>query len=117
MTECTKGTEPMRDQLPLLAQGALGATDATRLRAHIAECPACAAELEIIDAALKVFALATPTVDRAAIQSAIPQPKAVPAAAMLRLMPRSRPMSRGGGVAASRGRDFRAGGPWLLLPD
>lgn len=72
MTECT--SETLRDRLPALAQDALGAADAAAVRAHIADCPACAAEFSVIGAARAVYAAATPTVDSAAILRALPAP-------------------------------------------
>ena len=68
MTDCTNNT--MRDLLPELAHDALSADDAARVRAHIASCAACAAELRILSAAGELFANATPKVDTAAIVAA-----------------------------------------------
>jgi hypothetical protein len=65
MTECTNAT--MRDLLPALAHDALAADEAARVQAHVAGCASCVAELSIIMAAGKIFAQATPAVDRDAI--------------------------------------------------
>lgn len=70
MTEC--GNDTLRDQLPLLALDALTGEAAARVRAHAAECPVCAAELEVLRTAGALFAASTPSVDTAAILRAIP---------------------------------------------
>lgn len=70
MTEC--GNDTLRDQLPLLALDALPGAEAARVRAHVAACAACTAELAIIRASGALFAAATPSVDTAAILRALP---------------------------------------------
>jgi len=84
MTECTHISEAMRDRLPLLAHDALGANEAARVRAHLVACPACAAELGLLQASARLFAAATPAVNTDAIVSMLPAP---PALAPLRLVP------------------------------
>lgn len=87
MTEC--GNETMRDQLPLLAQGALVGEVAARVRAHVAACAACAAELRILEQAGAIFAAATPSVDTAAIVRVLPTARgARPALTLERGQPR-----------------------------
>ncbi len=72
MTECGKDT--LRDQLPLLARDALAAEAAARVRAHVAGCAACAAELAVLERAGALFTAVTPAVDTAAILRALPTP-------------------------------------------
>jgi anti-sigma factor RsiW len=57
----------MRDLLPLLAHGSLASADAGRLRAHLGECAACAAELALLEGSRHVLMAMTPQVDTAAI--------------------------------------------------
>jgi len=73
MTNCDN--ETLRDQLPLLARGALGAEESARVLAHVASCAACAAELELLGAARRVFDGATPQINLAAIIAALPVPQ------------------------------------------
>lgn len=84
MTECNDTT--MQDRLPLLAQNALRGEEATRIRAHVASCDACAAELELLSAARSLFAAATPAVDVRRIIAAVAPPQGRP----LRLEPQAR---------------------------
>lgn len=72
MTECVN--ESMRDLLPLLVRDALDGAEAARVRAHVAACEACAAEVQLLERALAVFAAATPAVDTAAILAKLPSP-------------------------------------------
>lgn len=78
MSDCVN--ETMRDLLPLLAHDALAAGEVAQVRAHIAECPSCEAELAVLTQALAVFAAATPRVDTAAILARLPLPGAAPSA-------------------------------------
>ena len=87
MTECTHTSDAMRDSLPLLAHDALGANEAARVRAHLAACPACAAELGLLQSAARLFAGSTPVVDVSAIVRTLPAPSVAPARAPLRLEP------------------------------
>lgn len=84
MTKCTN--ETLRELVPLLAQETLGAADAARVRAHVADCTACREELAAVQAARQLFAAATPRVDEAAILSRLPLPPSARPA--LRLEPR-----------------------------
>ncbi len=68
--------ETMRDQLPMLAHGTLAPAEAAALRAHMADCEACAAELELLTRSARLFASATPHVDVAAIVAKLPMPPA-----------------------------------------
>lgn len=68
----TEHNEALRDQLPLLAHGELSAPAAASVRAHVASCAECAAELAVIERAAQMFASATPRVDTAAILAKLP---------------------------------------------
>jgi len=86
MTDCHN--ETMRDLLPLLAHDALDGAEATALRAHLASCASCEAELRTITAAAVLFAAATPRIDTAAILAKLPAAPVAPAARpALRLEP------------------------------
>lgn len=69
MTECRN--EEMRDLLPLLAHGSLAAAEADRVRAHIAVCTSCAAELAVLETSRLVLQAGAPRVDVAAIAFAV----------------------------------------------
>ena len=73
MTDC--GNESLRDLLPLLAHDALGVEETARVRAHLATCASCAAELELLGAARRVFDAVTPQMDVAAIVAGLPIPQ------------------------------------------
>jgi hypothetical protein len=79
MTNCVN--ETMRDLLPLLAHDALTAGEVAQVRAHVAECSSCAAELDVLVQAHAMFAAATPRVDTAAILARLAPPVALPTAA------------------------------------
>jgi hypothetical protein len=86
-TDCTN--ETMRDLLPMLAAGALGASEAAALRGHLSGCAACQAELRLLETAGRVFAAATPRVDVEAIVAKLPlAPSARPALRVVRPTPR-----------------------------
>ncbi len=70
MTECTN--ETMRDLLPLLARELRAGDEAARVRAHVADCASCAAELRLLERASALFAAATPAVNTAAILAKLP---------------------------------------------
>ncbi len=94
MTECTN--DAMRDLLPLLAHDALDAAGTAAVRAHLAGCVACVAELALIEHAARAFDAAAPTMRIDAIVRALPAPPAqVPS---LKLVPR------------------RRSGPWMPRP-
>jgi hypothetical protein len=63
----------MRDRLPDLANESLEPAARVLIIAHIAECAACAAEIEIIRETRVLMLAATPRVNVAAIVSALPQ--------------------------------------------
>ena len=63
----------MRDRLPDLANESLAPAARVLVVAHIAECAACAAEIEIIRETRTLMLAATPRVNIAAIVSALPQ--------------------------------------------
>ena len=69
MTECLN--EEMRDLLPLLAHGSLAAAEADRVRAHVAGCAACAAELAALETSRLVMRANAPRVNVAAIAQAV----------------------------------------------
>ncbi len=87
MTECHDTT--MQDLLPLHAHGALAAAESARVRAHLATCAACAAELALLESAVRLYAAVTPAVDTARIVAALPSPSTAQRPA-LRLEPKSR---------------------------
>ncbi len=69
MTECLN--ETMLDRLPMLAHGTLTAAEAAEVRAHIAGCAACAAELALLETSRLVLQANAPRVDAAAIARAV----------------------------------------------
>ncbi len=70
MTECDN--DAMRDQLPLLVRGLRSTNEATQLKAHLAECAACAAEFNVLERSARLFDQATPRIDTAAILAKLP---------------------------------------------
>lgn len=75
MRECDEVNE--RDALPLLRRGLLEPSAAARVRAHVAACPSCAEELELLERSARLFETATPRIDVAAIVAKLPAPPAV----------------------------------------
>lgn len=69
MTECLN--EDLRDLLPLLAHGSLPAAEAARVRAHVAACAACTAELSTLESIRQVLSARAPQVDVSAIAMAV----------------------------------------------
>lgn len=69
MTDCLN--ETMRDRLPELAHGGLAPADAAALRAHVAGCAACAADLAVLETSRLVLSARAPKVDVAAITRAV----------------------------------------------
>ena len=69
MTECLN--EDLRDLLPMLAHGALPAAEAARVRAHVATCAACTAELSTLESIRQVLSARAPQVDVSAIAMAV----------------------------------------------
>lgn len=70
MTECHN--ETMQDQLPLLVRGLLPANEAMLVKAHVAGCAACAADVNVLDRSARLFDQATPRVDTAALIAKLP---------------------------------------------
>lgn len=69
MTECLN--EDLRDLLPMLAHGSLPAAEAARVRAHVAACAACTAELATLESIRQVLSARAPQVDVSAIAMAV----------------------------------------------
>lgn len=88
MRDCVN--EEMRDRLPALVHGTLSSLDEARVRAHVAECAACAAELAVLETARRVLVASGPRIDTAAIVAAVTAP--------------SLTLVRGGASAAPRPR-------------
>lgn len=70
MNECRN--EAMREQLPMLLRERLSSVDTAVLRAHVSQCRACAAELRLLERSARLFELATPRIDTAAIVAKLP---------------------------------------------
>ncbi len=112
MTDCLN--ETMRDRLPELAHGLLTAQDAAALRAHVAGCPSCAAELATLETSRLVLHASAPRMHVAAIMQAV-----------TRAVPTQRPalrVERGGATAPAvprragwRSRQFLAAAASLLI--
>lgn len=68
MRDCPDGE--MRDLLPLYVAGRLADADRVRVEAHIAVCPECAAETELLRNVARAYAVAL--VDSAAIAARLP---------------------------------------------
>jgi anti-sigma factor RsiW len=112
MTDCLN--ETMRDQLPELAHGLLAAHAAAGLRAHVASCASCAAELAALETARLVLQASAPRIAVAAIAQAV-----------TRAVPTQRPalrVERGGPPAPAvarraiwRSRQFLAAAASLLI--
>jgi anti-sigma factor RsiW len=72
MTDCPNGD--IRDQLPDYVHDRLSAADRALVAAHVASCPFCAAEVELLGAARRAISAAAPRVDTARIVAALPSP-------------------------------------------
>lgn len=112
MTDCLD--ETMRDRLPELAHGLLSAPDAAALRAHVAGCASCAAELAALETARLVLQARAPRVDVAAIAEAVTRSVGAPRPALR--------VERGGAGAPPtarravwRSRQFLAAAASLLI--
>lgn len=70
MRECHETNE--REMLPLLLRGRLNPSDAARVRAHVAICPACTEELSVLERSRRLFDAATPAVNVAVIVAKLP---------------------------------------------
>jgi hypothetical protein len=64
----------MREALPELLHGKLDAALAASVRAHVALCAECAAELDLLERVQRIYATA-PAIDTAAIVRALPAPR------------------------------------------
>jgi hypothetical protein len=107
MSDCMNAE--MRDLLPDLAAERLSGAERTRVASHVASCPACAAELELLSAARQVMSRGVPAVDVARIVAALPKPP-VAAEATPALVPSSTP-ARAGISARGGQRDERLRAP------
>ncbi len=99
----------MRDLLPDLAAERLSGAERTRVASHVAGCPACAAELELLSAARRVMSRGAPAIDVARVVAALPKPPAA-AEAKPALVPWSAP-ARAGISAPGAQRDQRQRAP------
>ena len=95
MTDCVN--EEMQDLLPELAHGSLAAAESERVRAHVATCAACAAELAVLGTSRLVLQAGAPRVDVAAIAAAVTRATATATAPALRV-------ERGGATSAVTAR-------------
>jgi len=95
MTDCPN--EEMQDLLPELAHGSLAAAEAERVRAHVATCADCAAELAVLGTSRLVLQAGAPRVDVAAIAAAVTRATATATAPALRV-------ERGGAKSAVTAR-------------
>ena len=71
MTDCPN--VEMRDRLPDLANDTLVVAERELVLAHLAECAACTAEIEILRTTRLILVTSTPKVNVAGIVSALPQ--------------------------------------------
>jgi hypothetical protein len=71
-TECPN--EEMRDRLPALVHGTLSSVDEARVRAHVAGCASCGAEVALLETARRVIVANGPRIDTAAIVAAVTAP-------------------------------------------
>lgn len=69
MNDCADAN--MRDMLPDYVHGTLSAAERRMVSAHLATCPDCTAEIEVITAASRAFTV--PPIDTARIARAIPR--------------------------------------------
>ena len=115
MRECQEST--MRESLPALARGRLPADEAARLRAHVARCEACRAELAILEASARVFDAATPRPDVAAILRALPAATPTPTLRLVPSAPRSRRWAPRYAMAAAASLVLVASLSWAGLRD
>lgn len=76
MTDCLNAE--MRDRLPELANDSLAPARRVLVLAHIASCAACTAEIAIVRRARSMIIESAPTMDVAAIVSALPRPGVTP---------------------------------------
>lgn len=96
MTDCTNAE--LKDLLPELGQGTLDVADEASVRAHVAACADCRAELALLEAVRLHADAVTPRVDTAAILAGVQRATAQPR--VLALKPR-RPWRARSYVAAA----------------
>jgi anti-sigma factor RsiW len=72
MTDCPNGE--IRDELPDYVHDRLVGAERARVAAHVASCPFCAAEVELLGAARRAITAAAPRIDPARIVAALPAP-------------------------------------------
>ncbi|HEU4643093.1 MAG TPA: zf-HC2 domain-containing protein, partial [Gemmatimonadaceae bacterium] len=112
MTDCPRGD--VRDLLPDLLHDRLDADARAEVERHVARCPECAAELELLRAMRGALSRA-PMVDAAAIAAAVARAGAIPAAEDLRRdskPPTGRVMGDFESPASGRGVGAPRGGRW-----
>ncbi len=73
MSDCSN--IEIREALPELLHGRLDASQAAKIREHLAQCAECAAELELLERVQRLYS-AAPAVNAAAIVAALPRPRA-----------------------------------------
>ena|SRR5688572_2634907 len=71
-TECPN--EVMRDRLPALVLGTLSSVDEAAVRAHVAACASCGAEVALLETARRVLVASGPRIDTSAIVAAVTAP-------------------------------------------
>ncbi len=104
MSDCMNAE--MRDLLPDLAAERLSGAERTRVASHVASCPACAGELELLSAARRVMSHGVPAIDVARVVAALPKPPAA-AEAKPALVSSSAPVRAGISAAGGGQRDER----------
>jgi anti-sigma factor RsiW len=73
MIECSNAE--IRDQLPDLVNGLLAGDSLLSLRAHVAGCSSCQAEVQLIERSRAILIFATPRIDASRIAQRIPAPR------------------------------------------
>ncbi len=71
MRDCADAA--MRDRLPLFVTGRLTDSDSTMVEAHLASCSDCVAEVDLLRAVGRAYAV--PAIDAAVVAAAIPAPR------------------------------------------
>ncbi len=66
--------EEMRDRLPALVHGTLSSVDEARVRAHVAGCAECGAEVALLETARRVLVARGPRIETATIVAAVTAP-------------------------------------------
>ncbi|MBX7118376.1 MAG: zf-HC2 domain-containing protein [Gemmatimonadaceae bacterium] len=104
-----------RDRLPEYAHGRLGAAEAEAVRAHVAGCAVCAADLAALETSRLVLSARAPRVDVAAIAAAVTAATAAPtrpALSVARGAASAAPIAKPVAKPAAR-RTGWASRPWL----